>query len=71
LLVTYRVNQQWTLRGGYHFLYVDGVALAPENFNTVPPATFFPPPGVNREPFINTGGNVFYHGFFAGAEFMW
>lgn len=71
LLVTYRVNQQWTLRGGYHFLYVDGVALAPENFNTVPPAIFFPPPGVNREAFINDNGNVFYHGFFAGAEFMW
>ena len=66
LLVTYRLNYQWTLRGGYHFLYVDGVALAPENFNSRPPALDAP-----RTPFLNDNGAVFYHGWFAGAEFMW
>jgi Putative beta barrel porin-7 (BBP7) len=71
IMGTYRLNQQWTLRGGYQFLFVDGVALAGENFNPVPPAVFNPPPGVNRVPSINDNGNVFYHGWFAGAEFMW
>jgi hypothetical protein len=71
IMGTYRLNQQWTLRGGYQFLFVDGVALAPENFNPVPPAVFNPPPGVNRVASINDNGNVFYHGWFAGAEFMW
>jgi hypothetical protein len=66
ILATYRLNDQWTLRGGYNFVFVDGVALAPENFNPVPP---FGP--LTRTPFINDNGNVFYHGWNAGLEFMW
>jgi hypothetical protein len=71
LMATYRINYQWTAKIGYHFLYVDGVALATENFNTTPPAIFFPPPGVNRTLNLNDNGNVFYHGIMAGLEFMW
>lgn len=71
LMATYRLNYQWTAKLGYHFLYVDGVALATENFNPTPPALFFPPPGVNRTVSMNDNGNVFYHGFMAGLEFMW
>jgi hypothetical protein len=71
LTATYRFNYQWTGRIGYQFLFVDGVALATENFNTAPPALFIPPPGVTRTPFINDNGNVFYHGWYAGLEFMW
>ena len=65
---TYRLNYNWTLRGGYTFLYVDGVALAPENFNAQPPLLDGSPrtPGA-----INDNGGVFYHGYFAGAEFLW
>src|SRR5205085_3785879 len=37
LLATYRINYNWTARAGYTFLYVDGVALATENFNPAPP----------------------------------
>jgi putative beta barrel porin BBP7 len=66
LLGTWRLNDQWTLRAGYQFLFVDQVALAPENFNTVPP---FGP--LVRTPLIDHSGSVFYHGWNAGFEFMW
>jgi Putative beta barrel porin-7 (BBP7) len=69
LLATYRINYQWTLRGGYTFLYVDGVALAPENFNASAPAIFNP--FAPRTPLVNDNGNVFYHGWNVGLEFMW
>ena len=69
LLATYRINYQWSLRGGYQFLYVDGVALAPENFNPVPPNINNP---FNvRKTIVNTNGNVFYHGWNVGVEYMW
>jgi Putative beta barrel porin-7 (BBP7) len=71
VMATYRLNYQWTAKLGYHFLYVDGVALASENFNPTPPALFLPPPGANRVLSMNNNGNVFYHGFMAGLEFMW
>ena len=70
-LVTYRVNYNWTLRGGMQALFVDGVALAPENFNTEPPAGPFGPLAGPRVPFVDDDGNIFYWGFTAGAEYMW
>jgi hypothetical protein len=66
LISTWRVNQHLTLRGGIQFLYVDGVALAPENFNSNPPFL-----GGARTTFINDNGDVFYHGFTGGVEWMW
>lgn len=66
LLMTYRFNYQWSGRAGYQFLYVDGVALAPENFNSIPPQ--INAPRVTR---TNDNGNVFYHGFNIGLEYMW
>jgi hypothetical protein len=69
LLATYRINYQWTARAGYQFLYVDGVALAPENFNPALP--------LQNNPFnprvavTNDNGNVFYHGWNLGIEYMW
>ena len=69
LLATYRLNYQWTLRGGYQFLYVDGVALASENFNSAPPALL--DPDSTRVGSINDNGAVFLHGWFLGTEFMW
>ena len=71
LLTTYRINERWTLRGGYMFMFVDGVALAPENFNRVPSDVIFPITGLNRRPFVNGNGNVFYHGANVGLEFLW
>ncbi|MBM3998826.1 MAG: hypothetical protein FJ297_04655 [Planctomycetes bacterium] len=65
LMGNWRVNQHITLRGGYNFLYVDGVALAAENFNAAPPFV------AGRVVGINSNGDVFYHGFNAGFEWMW
>ena len=69
LLATYRINYQWTLRAGYQFLFVDGVALASENFNPVLPN--INNPFNPRKTIVNTNGNVFYHGWNIGAEYMW
>jgi hypothetical protein len=69
VMFTYRLNYQWTLRGGYQFLFVEGVALAPENFNGDAPAVL--DPTSTRVASINDNGNVFYHGWFVGTEFMW
>jgi len=69
--ITYRVNYNWTLRGGLQALFLDGVALAPSNFNTEPPAGPFGPLATTRVPFLNDNGNVFYWGFFGGVEYMW
>jgi hypothetical protein len=72
VMVTYRINYQTTFRAGYQFIYADGLALATENFNGVPPNVFtgVPASGI-RQPFLNTGGDAFYHGFTAGIEWMW
>jgi hypothetical protein len=69
LLATYRINYQWTARVGYQFLFVEGVALAPENFNPALPVAIFPTG--SRVPTINDNGNVFYHGWNVGVEYMW
>jgi len=72
LMMLYRINYNWTFKLGYQFLFVDGVALASENFNPTPPAVFAGVPGnIIRQPTINDNGNVFYHGLMAGLEFMW
>ncbi|MFT5525974.1 MAG: hypothetical protein ACI9HK_003944 [Pirellulaceae bacterium] len=71
-MMTYRVNYQTTFRAGYQAVYADGLALATENFNGVPPNVFTGVPGTRiREQFLNTGGDAFYHGFTAGIEWMW
>lgn len=62
----WRINQNWTARAGYEFLFVDGVALAIENFNDGPPFV-----AGQRTPFLNHNGNVFYHGFTVGLEWLW
>jgi hypothetical protein len=72
----YRLTYSWTLRGAYNILYVDKVALAPNNFNprlttTTPPTPVIQDFGINRVPFINTTGHALYHGFSFGAEFLW
>ena len=72
LMMLYRINYNWTFKLGYQFLYVDGVALASENFNPTPPAVFQGVPGnIIRDATINDNGDVFYHGLMAGLEFLW
>ena len=52
---TYRLSECWAVRGGYELLWIDGVALADEQFGGT----------------IDTSGDVFYHGATAGLEFTW
>ena len=70
MMATYRINYNWTIRFGYQLLFVDGVALATENFNNAPPAQFANAARV-RTPFINDNGNLFLHGATIGAEWIW
>jgi hypothetical protein len=66
LAVVYQITPYLTLRGGYMFLFLDGVALAPENFNSEPPFL-----GGPRDVFVNDNGNALYHGASAGVEWVW
>lgn len=59
--IVYHWTERFSIRGGYTLLYIDGVALAPENFNTAAPATAL----------LNANGDVFLHGVNAGAEWTW
>ncbi len=65
----YRLNYSWALRSAYQIMYVDNIALATNNFNSVPPNTF----GINRPRTlsINNDSNVVYQGFSIGAEYTW
>jgi len=72
LMATYRIGPKFTIRGGYMFLYAEGLTLAAENFNPAPPLAFGPVPGsAQRIPGIKTGGNAFWYGWTIGAEYMW
>ncbi|OHB75715.1 MAG: hypothetical protein A2W31_09895 [Planctomycetes bacterium RBG_16_64_10] len=68
VMVLYQFRPWLSLRGGYELLYLDGVALAPENFNAVAP---FPPLNASRSVQINVNGDAFYHGLTAGLEWLW
>ena len=63
---TWRINQNWNFRGGYQIILLDGVALAAENFNSVPPFV-----GSGRPAVLVDNGEALYHGFTAGAEWSW
>lgn len=65
LTFIYQVHPWLSLRGGYEMLYVNGVALAPENFNTQAPFVG------TRSVAVNNEGDVFYHGLTAGLEWLW
>ena len=60
----FKVTPRFNIRGGYQVLYLDGVALAAENFNTASPFS-------NRQSFVDNNGNVFYHGATLGFEWLW
>lgn len=58
---TYKFRPNLMGRAGYDFMWVTGLALAPEQFQFVPSP-------VNK---INTNGSIFYHGISLGLEWMW
>jgi hypothetical protein len=63
LVGTYRLTDRIALRGGYQLLWIEGVAMAPDQFAAVAPA-----PNTMA---IKTDGGVFYHGAIAALEITW
>jgi outer membrane scaffolding protein for murein synthesis (MipA/OmpV family) len=61
--LTYRLGPRWSLRGGYNLMWVEGVALAPNQLDF----TDNPNSGTN----INHNGGVFYYGAHAGIGCNW
>jgi len=71
VMAVWRINDRLAIRGGAHILFVAGVALGPENFNTPAPNVFGGADPDARVPFINTNGNVTYYGLTGGIEWTW
>ncbi|MEQ8847360.1 hypothetical protein [Botrimarina sp.] len=61
IVARYHLRQNLSLRAGWEFMYITGLALAPNeaNFN----------PAVGQQ--LHLVGDVLYHGVNAGAEFYW
>lgn len=57
----YQWNKWWSIRGGYQLLWIDGVALAPNQLDNVDIGT-----GLGT---VDTGNTAFYHGFTLAAEY--
>ncbi|MFO0869735.1 MAG: BBP7 family outer membrane beta-barrel protein [Pirellulales bacterium] len=70
-MAVYRVNYHWTFRGGYQLLFMDGLALAIENFNPGQPFVDNPVLAPVRVPSYNDNGQIFYHGWNVGFEYIW
>lgn len=71
LIGIYKFSSRLAFRGGYQLLYIDGVALAPENFNSSANLANVNNPLANRALIVNDNGSLFYHGFTAGLECTW
>jgi hypothetical protein len=56
-----------SLRAGYEVLFLNELVLAGDNFNQTSPYGNQGP----REPFVNTNGDLFYHGGHVGIEYCW
>ena len=67
--VSYRLNHSWAFRSSYQFIYVDNVALATNNFNSVPPTDFGQ--NANRVATINDNAAITLQGFSIGGEYTW
>ncbi len=65
LMFTYQMGRHLTAHAGYQALWVDGLALASENFN--PDAYAL----MNGPATLITSGKTVYHGPRAGITFMW
>lgn len=69
----YRLSYSWSVRTSYNLLYVDNVALAPENFNSRDFTSAFGGGnfGPNRFAFLNTDGEALYQGWSIGGEYLY
>ncbi len=63
LTAVYRINRQWGLRAGYNFIWLAGVALAPDQWDFTDTAD-------SGSQLIN-GGGLFLHGANLGLERRW
>ena len=61
--LAYHLNDRWSAIGGYSLLWIDGIALAPEQLETTNIAT--------GDAIVNTDGDLFYHGANVGLEYSW
>lgn len=68
--VTYRINYHWTLKGGVQALYLDGAALAADNFNPVAPNVFAGGAAI-RQPVRNENASVLWYGYTMSLEYLW
>ncbi len=59
----YAINDRWTLRGGYQAIWVNGIALAPDQLDDSDIAT-----GAAT---LDTSGHPIYHGLTLAAELAW
>jgi hypothetical protein len=67
LTFIYRTSPNWTIRFGYNLVYIDGVSLAADNFNTTNP--FGGGGRAVRE--LDDNSDVVLHGGFGGFEWVW
>jgi hypothetical protein len=67
--MVYRLNYSLAFRTSMQVIWIDNVALASNNFNSVPPSLFVP--GSVRTPTINDSTNIVYTGLTAGVEYTW
>lgn len=63
VLAAYQLTDHWAIRGGWQGLWIDGVALAPEQGNSINVGG-----GTGTLDFAST---PFYHGGFVGLELTW
>ena len=59
----YKISEHWALRGGYTLIWVDGLALAPNQLDYTFNATSGTP--------LNHGGNLLLQAVSTGVEFHW
>lgn len=70
-MAIYRINYHWTFRAGYDVLFMDGLALAIENFNSGQPFVTNPVLAPSRVPSFNDNGQLLLHGWNVGLEYIW
>ncbi|MCY2996446.1 MAG: BBP7 family outer membrane beta-barrel protein [Planctomycetota bacterium] len=63
LSAIYQLTIDWNLRAGYNLMWIEGVALAPNQLDF----SFTPTSGSQ----LDSGGGVFYHGVNVGLEARW
>jgi len=61
--VSRRITDHLSLRLSYMALWIDGIALAPEQLDNTDPS--------NSNASLDDSGGTFYHGGFLGGEFLW